>query len=337
MCSNVERTPENTPVLADATVQAWLNEFINGMTRSTYKSRFCTFCEVMAVTSVDLQRMSGKELKQLILNFQKCTVGKMANNHILSIITAIRSYLVSLDVTLTFRKGQLLNAEADNDSHVFSNGDLNRMWNVGGAFEKALLACAVSQGWENSRVLEQSREKIQRRIEHAEQNGAKFVFFMDKRDKTGEPRLCVLNPLAVECIKKYLEIRVDDDPRLFPITADGVQKMLYRLAKDTNLKTTGSLRFHNIRKWLMSRLSRCGFNEFQIKFVMGKSIGISDSVYLQTLQVEIEEKYPVVYNDYLNICWKPGVSGQSVFSVADVKELKALLAAFRAGKLKSVE
>jgi hypothetical protein len=77
--------------------------------------------------------------------------------------------------------------------------------------------------------------------------------------------------------------------------------MLSRLAVNSGLKTTGGLRFHNIRKWLMSRLSRCGFNEFQIKYILGKAIGVSDRTYLQTLKVEIEEKYPTVYNDYLNI------------------------------------
>jgi iron uptake system EfeUOB component EfeO/EfeM len=51
----------------------------------------------------------------------------------------------------------------------------------------------------------------------------------------------------------------------------------------------------------MSRLSRCGFNEFQIKYILGKSINVSDRTYLQTLMSEVEEKYPKVYNDYLNI------------------------------------
>ena len=41
---------------------------------------------------------------------------------------------------------------------------------------------------------------------------------------------------------------------------------------------------------------------------MGKSIGLSDSTYLQTLQEEIEEKYPRVFNDYLNISPIIGVS-----------------------------
>jgi hypothetical protein len=66
---------------------------------------------------------------------------------------------------------------------------------------------------------------------------------------------------------------------------------------------------------------------------MGKSIGISDLVYLQTLQTEIEEKYPIVYNDYLNICWTPQVTGGAVFSAEEVEMLKALLTAAKAGKI----
>jgi hypothetical protein len=77
--------------------------------------------------------------------------------------------------------------------------------------------------------------------------------------------------------------------------------MLNRLAQTSGLKTTGGIRYHNIRKWLMSRLSRSGFNEFQIKHIVGHAIPLQDRTYLQTLKEEIEEKYPKVYNDYLNI------------------------------------
>lgn len=51
----------------------------------------------------------------------------------------------------------------------------------------------------------------------------------------------------------------------------------------------------------MSGLSRAGFNEFQIKFVMGKTIPISDATYLVSLQREVEERYPTAYKDYLSI------------------------------------
>lgn len=308
-------------IIEEPTIVAWLNEFINERTRNTYKSNICKFFESTNLKPKDLQEMPVEDIKKIVLEFQRDRKKNGGNdNGTLSTLTAVRSYLVGLNKQLKFRKGQIVKTKADTDSHVFTNGDLKALWDVGGTFEKALLATAISEGWEVSSFLEQSKTKTEKRLAHAIQNNQKYIFFMDTREKTKEQRYCVLNPLAIECLTKYLEtweakpltikngIVVKDkdgnvvmDDRLFPITQDGVQKMLYRLAKDANLKTTGSLRFHNIRKWLMSRLSRCGFNEFQIKYIMGKSISVSDATYLQTLQTEVEEKYPVVYNDYLNI------------------------------------
>ena len=67
------------------------------------------------------------------------------------------------------------------------------------------------------------------------------------------------------------------------------------------MKRTGPIRFHRIRAWLSSRLSRAGFNEFQWKYIIGHAIPIQERAYLLTLKNEIEEKYPRVYEDYLNI------------------------------------
>jgi hypothetical protein len=304
--------PKQIEILnSDPSIEAWLSGFNKEGTKQQYASRLVRFLEATNITIEDLKRMDSKEIKKLFLSFQGDQVAKgFKNNGILSIITAIRSYLLTIDKVVMFRKGQLLNLEADNNSHAFTNGDLKLLFEVGNTFEKALIATAVSEGWEISAFLEQDRDVIAKRLAHATQNSEKFIFFTNTRQKTGIARFCVLNPLAIEWLTKYLASRKDDDTRLFPITQDGVQKLLYRLSEQSGLKTTGSLRFHNIRKWLMSRLSRCGFNEFQIKYLMGKSINISDSTYLQTLQSEIEDKYPIVYNDYLNIDFK-GASGVS--------------------------
>ena len=289
-------------ILDEPSVVAWLNEFAKASTKTQYESRIVRFLQATHTTIADLKRMDVKEIKTLFLNFQRKEVEKgTKNNGVLSIITAIRSYLISIDKTVDFRKGQLVNLEADNSSHIFVNGDLKLMFDVASTFEKALLSTAVSQGWEISSFLEQDRKVVESRLAHAVQNGDKFIFFNNTRQKTGVARFCVLNPLAIQWLSKYLAVRKDNSPLLFDITQDGVQKMLYRLAEQSGLKKTGNLRFHNIRKWLMSRLSRCGFNQFQIKFLMGKSIGLSDSTYLQTLQAEIEEKYPTVYDEHLNI------------------------------------
>lgn len=77
--------------------------------------------------------------------------------------------------------------------------------------------------------------------------------------------------------------------------------MLRRLAKDAGLTVTGRIHVHKIRGWVMSGLSRSGWNEFQIKFLVGKAIPVTDSTYLQTLELEIQERYPKAYQDYLNI------------------------------------
>ena len=319
-------------ILEEPTIKEWLNSFSKRSTYNQYSSRIKKFFDDIGKSPQDIQQMNVKDLKNLVLQYQADQHKQgLTNNSILGEITTVRSYLISIEKPLVFRRGQLLNLEADNSSHVFTNGDLKLLFEVGNTYEKALLATAVSEGWEISAFLDQDREIIKNRIAHAKQNNEKFIFFTNTRQKTGVARFCVLNPLAVEWLNKYLETRKDDSDRLFPITQDGVQKMLQRLAKQSGLKATGSLRFHNIRKWLMSRLSRCGFNEFQIKFLMGKSIGVSDRTYLQTLQIEIEEKYPTVYNDYLNINYQAatGVSKEQVKKLDDLQnEVSTLKYAF---------
>ena len=51
----------------------------------------------------------------------------------------------------------------------------------------------------------------------------------------------------------------------------------------------------------MSGLSRSGFNEWQVKYVLGKAIPLSDATYLQTLEEEVRERYPNAYENYLNL------------------------------------
>jgi flagellar capping protein FliD len=295
--------------------QEWLDEQ-SPSTRQHYDKRMQNFLTSMKLTIEEFSNLTPKEMKHVVLAYRaKSEKEGMPQNSILAHICAVRSYCVSIDKPLMFKKNALGKVQADTDSHVFSNGDLKGLFEIGNVFEKALISTAVSLGWEISSVLEFNREKMKAQIAHAKQNSEQFIFFDDTRQKTGESRFAVLNPLAIEWLTKYLDSS-EDSEKLFPITEDGVNKMLKRLGSTSGLKLTGSIRFHNIRKWLMSRLSRCGFNEFQIKYVMGKSIGVSDRTYLQTLQSEIEEKYPKVYNEYLNIV--------PTLSVTKSKELEEL-------------
>jgi integrase len=283
-------------------IEEWLSEFSSENTKETYRHRIQLFFTATGLTPEKLESMTTDEIKHAILTYRAEFLKTGKQNTVLSIINAVRSYCAQIGKVLKFRKGQLGTFEADTESHVFTNHDLNEMFEVGDTTEKAILATSVSLGWEISAFLELQEEKIRRILAHAKENDEKFVFFECTREKEHEPRLGILNPLCIEWLTKYLETKTPStDGRLFEYTEEGVNRILRRLALASALKTTGEIRFHNIRKWLMSRLSRCGFNEFQIKYILGKAIGVSDRTYLQTLKGEIEEKYPRVFNEYLNI------------------------------------
>jgi len=101
-------------------------------------------------------------------------------------------------------------------------------------------------------------------------------------------------------------------------TKEGMNSMMRRLAREAHFKRVGRVRSHLIRKWLMSGLSRAGFNDFQIKYLMGKAIPVSDMTYLQTLQQEIEERYPKAYENYLSL--KPNKISTELASRLEVLE-----------------
>jgi len=283
-------------------IEEWLSEFDSKKTKDAYGQNIIKFFQATGLSVEKLQSMSPEEIRHVLLKWRADLLAKgTPQNSALQYLNSVRSFCVQIEKPIRFRRGALGKVQADIDSHIFSNGDLKTLFDIGDVTEKAILATACSLGWEISGFLELDRDKVKRQIEHAKANCEDYVFFEDIRAKTGEARLAVLNPLAIQWLSKYLETTNSISEKLFDYTPDGINKMLNALALKSGLKTTGQIRFHNIRKWLMSRLSRCGFNEFQIKYILGKSIDVSDRTYLQTLMSEVEEKYPKVYNDYLNI------------------------------------
>jgi hypothetical protein len=303
--SKYAKNKYNYAFLNNSTIQTWLNAK-KKTTHDTYKYNIARFFNQTNTSPEALQAMDKRLLKQLILKYQadRQNLGDDRNSFLNS-ITAVQSYLISLeqDKEIKFRRGELLPVAVDNSSHCFSTADLYRLWQVGDTYEKAFIACACSLGFEISAMQNLKRSEVQGWLLSAEQNNQETVFRLGTREKEHTPRLMVLNPLAIVCLKQFYALpnKDNDVPYLFPYSKAGVQKLLNRLATDSGLACNGRLRFHNIRKWFMSRLSYAGFNEFQIKLLTGKSINRADRVYLQSLQCEIEEKYPQVYNDFLNI------------------------------------
>jgi integrase len=283
----------------------WLEECRTQSTKQLYGNNIRLFQEWYQKPLETFLLLSPKEMRHEALKFQsflaeRLTTRKalMTANSIISALTALGSFCTFNDKTLNLR-GKRLQTRIDLSSHVFTNGELSRLFDIASVEEKAILATFCSLGWEVSSLLELKRPFIESAIKQAKEEGKEFIFFQSQRPKTGALRLGVLNPLAIEWLSKWLE--QSSGERLFRFTTkEGVNAMIKRLAREAHITKTGRIHTHLIRKWVMSGLSRAGFNEFQIKYLLGKAIPLSDMTYLQTLQQEIETKYPKAY-EYVNI------------------------------------
>lgn len=322
-------------ILENKHIKEWLEEKRSPVTKRTYENRIRKFLEYKNMQLEDFLKLTTKEQRHLCLLYQNENLETMNHNSINTVLTAVSSLLDHLDRPINWKRSRI-KSRPDLTGHVFSNGDLTKMFAVGNTKEKALLALSTSLGWEISSVLRLKRKTLRDMIDRAKANGQRFIYFSNVRRKTGALRLGVLNPLAIEWIDKWLKESESMKPRkrdpkreskvnviseIFDITALGVNKMLKRLARDAQIKTTGRVHFHKIRAWVMSGLSRAGFNEFQIKFVMGKSIPLSDSTYLTSLQQEVEERYPQAFETNLNL--NPAVSPKAIITLTgEIEHLK---------------
>jgi hypothetical protein len=258
--------------------------------------------------------LPNKEKRHIALVFQNTFKGK--DNTVNGILTALSSFLTYMDTPIVW-KGKRKKIQPDTTSHEYTTDDFRRMFNAADTKGKALLALGTSLGWEISAVLEIDREQMKNLIAKAKSEHNEFYYFPSIRKKTGALRLGVLNPLAIECMDKYLtetegkklrlrnrnsnSLTYNPLSNLFDITQTSINKYLRGIAVDARIVTTGRVHWHKIRGWAISNLSRAGLNEFQIKYIVGKSIPVTDSTYLQSLKLEIEERYPAAYEMYLNI------------------------------------
>jgi len=314
-------------------VEEWLAEKRTANTRRTYLMRLRNFLDYHGITPEELLKLPERKQRSLALRFQN-EQPEMNPNTVISHLTAVASFLDHYDQPINWKRGRV-KPRPDVTSHVFSNGDLNKMFEIADTKQKCMLALACSLGWEVRGFATLKRENLRELIERAKDTGEQFVYFRNIRQKTGASRLGVLNPLALEWSEKWLKIRKEKPARqrkqqpdrikpvsdIFDMTSEGINRMLKRLAKKAQIKTTGRVRFHNIRKWVMSGLSRSGFNEYQIKYVLGKSIPMSDATYLQTLEIEVRERYPQAFETNLNL--NPTVSHKTVINLSKQLETKS--------------
>ena len=262
------------------------------------ETRFYKFLSYSDISLPELFEMKPQEAENLIEDAQKTMLESgVKDNSVLTYVASIKRFFkkvrrMDLDFQL-FAKQQKAKGY-----HNFSNGDLGKIYEFANAQYKALFALSASCGFGISDILKLEKEFIRNHIERAKANGSQYCFIEQTRKKTNAESLLIINPLAMESLENW--IRQNKKPRLFPLNEDACNDMLKKLVERSGVKKTGKIKFHKIRAWVISSLIKAGFQTQQWKYIVGKSIPISDATYME-LKEAIEEKYPSLYAKYLNI------------------------------------
>lgn len=283
--------------MQNKTVSEWLSEYKNRKTRNDMNTRLEKFLASVNMSIEDLMKLTSKEAKHLVLQYQaKQVKAKIPNNTILANITSVRALFKFLEKPLVFGRGRLVQLQ-EGKKHSFSNGDLGKMFEVADLRGKAIIALGSSLGWGIGDALRLDRHEIETLIARAKEENKQFTYFKKRRGKTNAKAYGILNPLAIEWVSKWLAKHKGKN--LFDIKEDMVNKELQRLAIEANLKLLGKVSYHCFRGWVFNSLIKSGISEPESKYVVGKKLPISDSTYL-TLEEGIQEKYQEAYEKYFN-------------------------------------
>ena len=309
----------------------WLDECRAHNTRVGYLYRISNFFEWYKKPVEEFLELSEREKRHVALRYQSEKINELSANSIAMTMGTINSFLDYYDQKISF-KGKIVKKRIDLNSHVLTNGDLSKIFMIGNTKEKAFISLISSLGWEVNAVIQLKRKTLRGYIERAKCEGKKYFYFLNQRQKTGCVRLGVLNPLALKWVEKWLDesknkplrrrkpnrnkaIYVSD---VFDISSNGCNLLLQKLTQESQIRLTGRIHTHLIRKWTMGNLVKAGLNEWEVRFLVGKSIPISDFTYLTSLQNSIEQKYPEAFEKYLNL----ETSSESVMNLSKSLEQK---------------
>lgn len=168
----------------------WLDECRTQSTKQLYGNNIRLFQEWYQKPLETFLALEPKAMRHEALKFQSFLAerttkrnGLMTANSIISALTALGSFCTFNDKTLNLR-GKRLRTRIDLTSHVFTNGELSRLFDIGTTEEKAILATFCSLGWEVSSLLELKRSFIESKINQAKEEKKDFIYFQSQRPKT---------------------------------------------------------------------------------------------------------------------------------------------------------
>lgn len=180
--------------------------------------------------------------------------------------------------------------------HVLTIFDIRQMYKVGDLRARTLLCMSKDLGWRISDFLSILRTEVEPMLEKKPP-----VPFRKLTKKEKVPAYSFLGDESLEHLKTFLPTLKPSNKWLWQgkksnckLDAESVNDLLKKLAKDAQLKLTGSLHFHAFRKLYMRTGVELGCNHWAIKMLVGKSVKSSDLTYIS--QAQLQETFLKINN-----------------------------------------
>ena len=247
----------------------WIVSENNPLTGKPYMN--CDKNEVDEVIRKDFEEMPNhlfQDKYRDILTKYISSFKDTPSNTVASYVSGVRSFFSNETTSIKLQKGKVPSPEMAMNEHRFDLEELHSMWLMADNEGKARLSVAVSLGWGVGDFLNLDKTLIEKKVNEVDEDG--YVAFDYRRKKTKARIRGILNPNAVNDLKKYLPRIPTVQKSLWSTeTRVGLNKWLKTLVNEAGLKENGSIRFHLIRKYVFDIVSsRCGV--YEAKLLVGK-------------------------------------------------------------------
>jgi len=285
-----------------------------------HKDRLNNFFEFLGLT--DSEFMEGykraqdkhewaKRIGFKVIAFYNNRIAKgYATNTARAETSTVRAFCRDNCTTLIVARKKIAKAKSAKGEHEFTREELAKMFYVADVRDKAILSTAISLGFSAEDFAELSRDLIESLVNKALEQKIDFIGFDYERKKTGVESRSHLTPEARDSLKAWFEY-IDtkrgqkstwvwcnsNDNHL---TTQAINDVIKALVLKANITTTGKIRFHLLRKFLMNALHDAEFSTWEVKRAIGKEIPTTDETYLTGLSRKVSEKFHEVY-EYIRL------------------------------------
>jgi len=289
--------------------ELWFEEYLKESTKQRYEYDFNDFCEWAKTSDVELvKEYESAENKKRWAKRKGADIVKFYNwlrtegksvNYSRSKTSAIRAFLKSQCEAVQIKRGAIPKPEIAFGEHEFTQKELRKMFHFGDVKEKAILSTAVALGWGVGDFVKMRREDIKPFL-----SVDAFTGFWHRRGKTGVRARCHLTPESIDSLTAMLAQSVEgvyvwsNGNGKKHVTDETLNNALKEMARKAGIEPRGKIRFHALRKFLMSQLANAGITQWHIKLMVGKAIPATDATYLTGIEEQTKREYIEAYENF---------------------------------------